>query len=117
MEEMPFLGQQDQPLEILILIMFIGFIIKSFWAYLDKKLKYSHVLEVERLKRGKLNDASWQSLDASLGHLKTSTQEKLEEIHSELADIQKRLLRIEALVDKLKVEKTTKSVKHTDSEP
>jgi len=110
MEEMPFLGQQDQPLEILILIMFVGFIIKSFWAYLDKKLKYSHVLEVERLKRGKLNDASWQSLDASLGHLKSSTESKLEEIHSELADIQKRLARIESIINKIK------SVKHTNPE-
>jgi ppGpp synthetase/RelA/SpoT-type nucleotidyltranferase len=108
MEEMPFLGQQDQPLEILILIMFVGFIIKSFWAYLDKKLKYAHVLEVERIKRGKLNDASWQSLDSSLGHLKTTTEDKLEQIHSELDEIKKRLERIESIVDRIKL------VKHTD---
>jgi len=108
MEEMPFLGQQDQPLEIIILIMFVGFLIKSFWAYLDKKLRYNHVLEVERLKRGKLNDASWQSLDSSLGHLRNTTENRLDEIHSELAEIQQRLARIEA---KLKL------ISHTDPEP
>lgn len=92
MEDFNLFGEQDQPLEIMITGLFIIFVVKSFWAFLERKTKLQHIQEMEKIKRTPL-----------------IREDSFEKIFETLAEIDLKLKRIEKAVDDLVVHADSKT--------
>lgn len=89
MDGINLFGEQDQPLEIMITGLFIIFVVKSFWAFLERKTRLQHIQEMEKIKRTPI-----------------IRDDRFDEIFETLAEIDLKLKRIEAGVEDLVVQAT-----------